>query len=203
MTTYCLQCTLPLSLDDIRDSAVDHCVCYQWNALHIDQTQLSKHAILFHALEKQKRNSTGRLISKLSRIQNATWHRQKNEAQMHQFKDFKLVYPSKENQHALIKPEDRLLFIDSTWQQSRKMLRQSPWLNELPRVGLSLNYTSQYSLRRNQVKDGLSTLETLSLCLIEQGHSRTGEDLIKFLRLFQNAFSNARQAGRFRTGTIS
>ena len=48
----------------------------------------------------------------------------------------------------------KLWVIDGTWQESQKMLRQSPWLNNLPKVkiGTIENQTqsSQFVLRRNQ-----------------------------------------------------
>ncbi len=53
----------------------------------------------------------------------------------------------------------RFLILDATWQQARKMLRQSPWLNALPRVTLTPDKASEYTLRRNQSSSGFCTCE--------------------------------------------
>lgn len=202
--TFCLSCTLPLPDHTSKRPNAGDCICTDWQSLNLDQLDLSSHAILFQPLEKQKRSSSGRLISRLSNIQQATWHRLQNKAQAALFSDFKLVYPSsKEHPAQPAQPSDRLLLLDGTWQQSQKMLRKSPWLANLPRVSFTTPYTSQYRLRRNQQNKGVSTLEALALCLIEQGHSRAGKDLIVFLDLFQQAYFTSRQAGRFKTGTHS
>ena len=57
------------------------------------------------------------------------------------------------------------ILLDGTWQQSRKMLRQSPYLHDLPMLQLSSEQPSQYQLRRNQREEGLCTVETvIELC---------------------------------------
>ena len=199
--TFCINCTLPLQTTKESFDSLGFCVCQSWSKHDSSNISLSQHGILFQPLERQKRSSTGRLISRLTDIQTDSWHRLKNTDQAARFNDYKLVYPSTEGHPSLSpQPQDKLLLIDGTWQQSKKMMRQSNWLQELPRVSFSTEYISQYSLRRNQQEQGTSTLEALALCLIEQGHNALGKDLIDFLTLFQQAYLQARQAGRFSTG---
>ncbi len=51
------------------------------------------------------------------------------------------------------------IILDATWQQARKMYRQSPWLQALPQVELAIDKESEYRLRRNQVKGAICTCE--------------------------------------------
>lgn len=56
-----------------------------------------------------------------------------------------------------------LIILDATWQEARKMLRQSPYLKTATRFSLVDTPESQFSLRRNQIEGGLCTVE----CIIE------------------------------------
>ncbi|MGS0681942.1 DTW domain-containing protein [Shewanella sp. 125m-7] len=56
-----------------------------------------------------------------------------------------------------------LVILDATWQEARKMLRQSPYLKAANTYSLTNTPESQFTLRRNQVEGGLCTLE----CIIE------------------------------------
>ncbi|WP_041415953.1 DTW domain-containing protein [Shewanella halifaxensis] len=56
-----------------------------------------------------------------------------------------------------------LIILDATWQEARKMLRQSPYLKTAKTFALTDTPDSQFTLRRNQVEGGLCTLE----CIIE------------------------------------
>ena len=182
-----------------------HCIC-QW-APNITLPQPC--ALLFHPNELHKRSNTGRLLKSTTDIQSATWHRLKNTQLENAFSNYALLYPADEletNTDASIQYQAQpqttqstkgLLIIDATWQQSQKMLRQSPWLKNLPRVSLG-SIQSQYQLRRNQQDQGLSTLESLAYWLIEQNQRNCGQELLHFLQTFQTAYLKARQAGLFK-----
>jgi DTW domain-containing protein len=60
---------------------------------------------------------------------------------------------------------ETLVILDATWQEARKMLRQSPYLgcarrHSLPQAAQSTG-ASQFRLRRNQIAGGLCTLECI------------------------------------------
>ncbi|WP_336512798.1 MULTISPECIES: tRNA-uridine aminocarboxypropyltransferase [Shewanella] len=78
-----------------------------------------------------------------------------------------------------------LVIIDATWQEARKMLRQSPYLKQAAKFALSGNHDSSFTLRRNQVDGGLCTIE----CIIEvckiQGLTQEAEQLNTVFELFQ------------------
>ena len=58
---------------------------------------------------------------------------------------------------------DNFIIIDSTWQESRKIVNRSNYLKDAIKVSLKSSNPSQYQLRRNQISNGLCTAE----CAIE------------------------------------
>ncbi|RTR33725.1 tRNA-uridine aminocarboxypropyltransferase [Shewanella atlantica] len=63
---------------------------------------------------------------------------------------------------------ETLVIIDATWQEARKMIRQSPYLKQANKFSLPEADTSQFKLRRNQVEGGLCTLECIiRLCSLK------------------------------------
>ncbi|MCS6230086.1 DTW domain-containing protein [Shewanella baltica] len=57
---------------------------------------------------------------------------------------------------------NQLVILDATWQEARKMLRQSPYLKTAARVSLPpLMPESAFILRRNQQEGGLCTAECI------------------------------------------
>ena len=187
---FCIQCTLPES----------HCICESAPNL----TFPSQVSVLFHPRELERRNSTGRLLKRCCHIESHTWHRLKNEQLSQKFQDFALIYPEEESSQPCSSqsaPSENAvkgyLWIDATWQESKKMLRQSPWLNLLPKYSLKAT-SSQYLLRRNQTSEGLSTMESMALWLAEQNQTKSSQDLLHFFQLFQDRFLTARNAGLFK-----
>jgi DTW domain-containing protein YfiP len=68
----------------------------------------------------------------------------------------------------------RLVVLDGTWRKSRKMLYQSPPLQQLPRLALRNLPLSHYRIRKAHGPDQLSTLEATcyALCQLEGGAAR-------------------------------
>jgi DTW domain-containing protein len=65
---------------------------------------------------------------------------------------------------------DRLILLDGSWRQSRRLLAANPWLAALPRVNLP-EQASRYAIRRAHRPGQLSTLEAglHALALLEGG----------------------------------
>lgn len=138
----------------------------------------------------------------------------KNQQQAVEFEGYHLLYPcdnvdgtSKTTEKNTVKNLENtqhnikgLLLIDATWQESQKMMRQSPWLMQLPKFSLQ-TIESQYRLRRNQSESGLCTLESLAHALQALNHRQSSQDLLQFFHLFQNAFLEARQSGQLNPRT--
>ena len=59
----------------------------------------------------------------------------------------------------------RLVVLDGTWRKSRKMLHQSPPLQQLPRLALRNLPPSHYRIRKAHGPDQLSTLEATCYAL--------------------------------------
>lgn len=68
---------------------------------------------------------------------------------------------------------DRLILLDGSWRQSRRLLTANPWLAELPRLSLP-EQPGRYALRRAHRPGQLSTLEAglHALALLEGGPER-------------------------------
>ncbi|WP_353348339.1 tRNA-uridine aminocarboxypropyltransferase [Oceaniserpentilla sp. 4NH20-0058] len=186
---YCYRCTLPMQ----------DCVCQQAPSIQLPKPC----SLLFHPREYSKHSNTGRLVKIATNVQSETWHRLKNHQQSAQFEGFALLYPhepeflSDTTNKTPLKDQHDIkgyLLIDATWQESRKMLRQSPWLAQLPRISLNAP-NSKYALRRNQSNLGLSTIETVSHLLFEHNQRNSAKELLNFLQIFQSAYLQAQQAG--------
>ncbi|MCZ4338683.1 tRNA-uridine aminocarboxypropyltransferase [Shewanella colwelliana] len=70
-----------------------------------------------------------------------------------------------------------IVILDATWQEARKMMRQSPYLQQASKLSLSTTARSQYQLRRNQLEGGLCTLECIALLFSHAGMSAEAERL--------------------------
>lgn len=82
-----------------------------------------------------------------------------------------LLYPPDRDAPAALpaalpsQPPPRLVLLDGTWRQSRQLLRQSPWLQALPRLALEATPPSRYAIRKAHASHQLSSLEAASLAL--------------------------------------
>lgn len=134
------------------------------------------------------------------KIPSQSWHRLNNDFLAKHYSGYHLLYPGDQYSSTLSdnpKPNlhtDKFLLLDATWQESRKILRQSKWLNTLPKYAIS-QAPSHYQLRRNQTPEGLSTIESMAHCLFALNQTIQGQELINFFNAYQQAFLTARQAG--------
>jgi DTW domain-containing protein YfiP len=73
----------------------------------------------------------------------------------------------------------RLVVLDGTWRKSRKMLYQSPDLQQLPRLGLRDVPPSRYRIRKAHRPDQLSTLEASCQALAQlEGNAERFQPLL-------------------------
>lgn len=150
--------------------------------------------ICSHAKEWQKIDNTAHWAFLSSpEIGRIKWHRKTeridssiNLEQLPELKGQYLLFPSDDAidiQHPELNIA-QLWVVDGTWQEAQKMLRQSPWLNDLPKVKIVGHAESQFFLRRNQ--QGLSTLEAIATA--SETHSPiAAQSLGNNFNLFQNA----------------
>lgn len=87
----------------------------------------------------------------------------------------------------------RLVVLDGTWRKSRKMLYQSPPLQQLPRLALHNLPPSHYRIRKAHGPDQLSTLEATcyALCQLEGDAAR----FQPLLNAFDGFVASLEQAG--------
>ncbi|MPY24144.1 DTW domain-containing protein [Shewanella psychropiezotolerans] len=80
---------------------------------------------------------------------------------------------------------DTLIILDATWQEARKMMRQSPYLKAADKFALTEQADSGFTLRRNQIEGGLCTLECIIGLLELKNHHEEAELLKQALIDFQ------------------
>ncbi len=152
---------------------------FQFNCICDAEPQLQSAAdfvLLTHPRECNKDTNTGVLMTRtLPSCRVELWHRtEPPQALLDQIKDERyqawLVFPADEQHQAIPltppnadtdadHPTRLFIILDATWQEARKMVRKSPWLNQLPRVEITPQHASNYALRRNQQQGHLCTCE--------------------------------------------
>ena len=80
------------------------------------------------------------------------------------------------------------VLLDATWQEARKMVRRSPWLASLPRLGLIPPAASAYRLRRNQQTGNLCTCEAGIAVLQLLGETDQADQLHQYFQRFIATF---------------
>lgn len=107
-----------------------------------------------------------------------------------------LLYPGTSGAAAAPAGLRRLILLDGSWRQSRRLLAANPWLALLPRLALPSGLPGRYALRRAHRPGQLSTLEAglHALALLEGGAER-------FAPLWA-AFDRFVQAGLARRGGL-
>lgn len=90
------------------------------------------------------------------------------------------------------------VLLDGTWQQTSKMVRQTPALAHLPRLSLNDARSSIYNLRRNQREVGMSTVEAFASIYDQLGFSDDADNIRGFLSLFLRRFE-AQRSGHYRS----
>jgi len=148
--------------------------------------------LLTHAREISKKSNTGQLVQQLvPNAQTIIWQRTQPDfslLKLIQSKKTALLYPiEKIGDDANVNDFENFIVIDSTWQESRKIVNRSPYLQQLPRVQVSTKKHSQYHLRRNQIEGGLCTAECVIELLREKNNVEMADQLdILFARFLIN-----------------
>jgi DTW domain-containing protein YfiP len=128
--------------------------------------------LLTHENELSRDTNTGKLLQQsLQQCQSFVWQRKTPPAELMALLEDKtrqpfLLFPSDtsiECQQAVItKAKNRkplFIILDGTWQEAKKMLNKSIWLQAIPQAHLNITSESSYTLRRNQDSGHLCTCE--------------------------------------------
>ncbi|MGI9275711.1 MAG: tRNA-uridine aminocarboxypropyltransferase [Endozoicomonas sp.] len=160
--------------------------------------------LLTHANEFSKDTNTGRLVKAiLPETEVVAWSRvEPSERLLGLLSDSEiktcLVFPE---QYAIYQQEaaerttasgsdcrKAFIIIDSTWQQARKIYRQSPYLHGLPLLKLLPEQSSSYTLRRNQQPGHLCTAEVVAEVLRTRGEGGIPAAIDEALVQFCNGY---------------
>jgi DTW domain-containing protein len=78
--------------------------------------------------------------------------------------DTAVVFPGPDAQplSSLSSPPKRIIFVDGTWSQAKKLLKLNPVLASLPRVAFTPAAPSRYRIRKEPQDDYVSTLEAVA-----------------------------------------
>ncbi len=84
------------------------------------------------------------------------------------------------------------ILLDGTWPQASKMLRKSPYLDQLPVLSLQSDQLSRYRLRRSKRDDHFCTAEVAALCLALAGEVHSAQVLDAYLDVFTHHYLQAK-----------
>lgn len=147
--------------------------------------------LLTHLRETFKKSNTGQLVQ--SSLNDAChtiiWERKRPAPALLSLIENKavaLVYPATDNATVSCSQDyEYFIILDSTWQQAKKMMNKSPYLQNLPRIALS-QVDSRYRLRRNQCKDGLCTAEVAINILRQKNKLQIADQLEEKFNVFND-----------------
>jgi len=99
-----------------------------------------------------------------------------------------LLYPAGEGESMeSIENFETFVVLDSTWQESRKIINKSPYLKNIPKVSLNTERESNFLRRKNQVPGGLCTAECVLELLKLKGRIELADQLEKEYERFNSS----------------
>jgi len=147
--------------------------------------------LVTHEREFSRRSNTGKLVQQFLPEESSIvpWRRKEPDSQ--------LLTAIKSGRVAILAPDaeddrelcdfDSVVLLDSTWQEARKMYRQSDYLQDLPKITLRATQASEFILRANQLEGGLSTVECVIELLRLQQRDKEAEQLVVQFKAFIRA----------------
>ncbi|PMH45449.1 DTW domain-containing protein [Vibrio sp. 10N.286.49.B3] len=151
-------------------------------------------ALLMHENEVSRETNTGKLLQQtLTNCTQHIWQRKTPPSELIKLinsPDYHamILFPSEESQlistvstsETVDKPIPLFIILDATWQEAKKMIRRSAWLQALPHVHFETEQTSRYSLRRNQHQGHLCTCEVGAELLKQTGSDQEADKLMAY-----------------------
>jgi DTW domain-containing protein YfiP len=96
-----------------------------------------------------------------------------------------LLYPGAQEPSAGAPPRyDRIVILDGTWSQTRRMLRRLPAVASMPRLSLPPRAVHAERLRHGHLAEGLSTIEAAAFALELLDGPEVGAPLEQASRLY-------------------
>lgn len=165
--------------------------------------------LLSHEREQFRPTNTGKLIKKTlpNHTEVSYWRRvEPNEDLLSIINDETyepiLVFPVEGADHRRLPLDDLriktdktrvFIILDGIWKESKKILRQSPYLQDLPFVALENLEKTRYTLRRNKELDHICTVEVAIELLKELGENEAVTRLDEAFEYFINNYNKSTQ----------
>jgi len=203
----CKECGFPLEV----------CICDIEEKLKMDH----KFVIIMHPEEVSRVTNTGRLIKKSFPDDTEVFYWNRTNVNSKLLKILKsdeyykvLVFPpdKKEHNHRAItnetiknivktEPENietkekKIMFVilDGTWKEARKIIRKSPYLEDLKMLELDTNIKTEYDLRRNSDIGHICTVEVVIELLKLINEKVKAEKLYKYFEVFLNRYDEGKR----------
>jgi DTW domain-containing protein YfiP len=157
--------------------------------------------LLTHPNELARTTNTGAILTQLlDHVDIEPWARQSPSEKLVSLASPKravVLYPSDDSTDISTLSDQELsqthiVVLDATWQEAKKMLLRSPWLNALPKVHIKTNQASQYQLRRNQQAGNLCTFEVVSEVIAALESKKTAQSMRDFFTHYLACFQAER-----------
>ena len=185
----------------------EHCLCTDWPELSWPH----RFCLLIHQREFGKPSNTGKLVkAMLPETLVLDWSRVEPPAELPGLlqggnyqpmllmpEEYAIYHRSHQASIADDKPK-LFILLDATWQQARKMYRQSPYLHDLPLMGLADVPESRYELRRNQKNGHLCTAEVAAEIMKHSGFTQGAFSVHQAVSRFCSHYLTLRQMGKIR-----
>ncbi|MFW8628863.1 tRNA-uridine aminocarboxypropyltransferase [Vibrio natriegens] len=164
----------------------------------------SEHSImlLMHPNELARDTNTGKLLQQCKlNVKQAIWDRKQPPGELMTHLEDSSLYPvllfpseesltleqvAEQSQQQSRKP--LFIILDATWQEARKMINKSRWLENVPLMGLVTQGDSHYQLRRNQQQGNLCTFEVAAQLLGQLGEVDNQQQMQRFFTHYLTAF---------------
>jgi DTW domain-containing protein YfiP len=142
-----------------------------------------KITLLTHVKELAKRSNTGRVVIDVlgSDAEQLNWDRMNPPPGLVEEIEkggVALIYPgATDDTNGDLTGIHRVILIDGTWHEARKIHQRSPYLHKIHRISLQTGKKSVYNLRKNQKESGLCTAECVIEVLRRSGNHADAERL--------------------------
>lgn len=184
---------------DTQCTHTQPCVC----VLSKPQQITGQLTILLHPNEPERPSNTAKLITQI--IPATSWHIwQRKDPPQQLLSMLKqpglrpwLIFPADRPELSVRAKQwttppsgtvDLFIILDGTWKEVRKIIRQSPWLSELPLLSFTPSQRTRYTLRRNPDAEHLCTAEiaseVLKLTVQTEAATALDEHLKRFLEQY-------------------
>lgn len=180
---------------------------FTYNCICSYQPKLSsdiEFALLYHQNEQARLTNTGKLI--INSLPNTAhqylWQRKEppikliekiNQSETEAWLLFPSINSITDTQYLQSRHSNKkqlFILLDATWQEARKIVNKSTWLQSIPTLSLNINQTSHYSLRRNQNKGSLCTCEAGIEVLKMANEPYNAKQLNHYFEQFQRVFQS-------------